>query len=90
MNRRENEPLETRALTIDEVRLISDLRIMHAKVDELFHIIATLRERYSQADIYEYSDARILGGDINRVDEIYLWFVKIKEERDRQRAKNKG
>ncbi len=83
MNRRENEPLESRALTIDEVRLVSDLRIMHSKVDELFHIIATLRERYGQGDIYEYSDARILGGDINKVDEIYLWFVKIKEELER-------
>ncbi|MGI9100866.1 MAG: hypothetical protein ACR2IF_00345 [Terriglobales bacterium] len=90
MNKRENEPLESRMLTIDEVRLVSDLRIMHAKVDELFHIITTLQERYSQTDIYEYSDSRILGGDINKVDEIYLWFVKIKEERERQRAKTNG
>jgi hypothetical protein len=72
-----------RPLTIDEVRIVSDLRIMHAKVDELFHIVQDLQRRHDQADIHTYSDKRLLTVDIQRVDEIYLWFVKLREARNR-------
>ncbi len=72
-----------RPLTIDEVRIVSDLRIMHAKVDELFHIVQELQLRHSQSDIHAYADNPLLTQDIQRVDEIYLWFVKVREQRDR-------
>jgi hypothetical protein len=75
---------ENRPLSIDEVRIVSDLRIMHAKVDELFHIVEQLRLRYDESDVNMYSDAPLLAQDIERVDEIYLWFVKLREERDRK------
>ena len=68
-------------LTIQEIRLISDLRIMHAKVDELHQIVTNLKQRHDEADICKYADAPVLADDIARVDEIYLWFVKLKEER---------
>jgi hypothetical protein len=74
---------EKRNLDIQEIRLISDLRIMHAKVDELFQIVCNLRKRHSESDIVSYADELVLTEDIQRVDETYLWFVQIKEERDR-------
>jgi ATP-dependent RNA circularization protein (DNA/RNA ligase family) len=69
-------------LDIEEVRLVSDLRIMHAKVAELREIIERLKKRDNEAAIVKYSDYELLSDDIQRVDEIYLWYVKVKEERD--------
>lgn len=68
-----------RALTIDEVRLVSDLRIMHSKVDELFQIVSNLKRRHNEASIRIYADEPVLEEDISRVDQIYLWFVSLKE-----------
>jgi hypothetical protein len=73
------------ALTIDEVRLVSDLRIMHAKVDELYQVVMNLQRRHDEDSVHAYADQPVLNEDINRVDEIYLWFVKLKEE-GRKRA----
>jgi len=73
-----------RALDIDEVRLVSDLRIMHAKIDELHGIVNNLKRRHDDGAIVEYSDRSVLDENILRVDEIYLWFVKIKEEIERR------
>ncbi len=67
--------------------MVSDLRIMHSKVDELYQIIAGLKRRYSEADVQRYADAPLLAQDIVRVDEIYLWFVKLKEEGERARKR---
>ncbi len=77
-------------LTIDEVRIVSDLRIMHSKVDELYQIISGLKQRYSEIAVQRYADAPLLAQDISRVDEIYLWFVKLKEEEDRKRRANQS
>ena len=71
-----------KTLNIDEVRLVSDLRIMHTKVNELFSIVEYLRRRHDEADIVKYADYDVLADDIRKVDEIYLWFVRVKEERD--------
>ncbi len=78
---------DERALTIEEVRIVSDLRIMHAKVDDLFHLVTQLRTRYDEAAVHKYSDPQLLAQDIDRVDEIYLWYVKLREERDRHPAR---
>ena len=72
---------EQSGLTPDEVRLIGDLRIMHAKVDELYQIVRMLAERHRTEDIREYSDHPVLAENIRKIDEIYLWFVKLKENR---------
>jgi hypothetical protein len=69
-----------RALTIDEIRLVSDLRIMHSKVDELFQVVSNLKRRHNEPAIRLYADAPVLEEDISRVDQIYLWFVSLKEE----------
>ena len=76
-----SEPVDGRWLEIEEVRLVSDLRIMHAKVDELFQIVSTLRQRHDTAAIRKYADPPVLEKDIARVDEIYLWFLALKEGR---------
>ena len=75
-----------RALDLEEIRLVSDLRIMHAKVDQLYQIVSNLRKRHNESNIIVYADQKVLAHNIHKVDEIYLWFVKIKEERDRDRG----
>ena len=71
---------EEQWLDIEEIRLISDLRIMHSKIDELHGIVESLKRRHSESSVVEYADPRVLPENISRIDEIYLWFVKLKEE----------
>jgi hypothetical protein len=78
------KPLTERPLDIEEIRLVSDLRIMHAKVDELYNVVKALKRRHEEGRIVEYSDRRLLAENISHVDEIYLWYVKLKEETERQ------
>ncbi len=72
-------------LEIQEVRLVGDLRIMHAKVDELHQIVENLKRRYNEEVIFEYADFPVLSENIRKVDEIYLWFVRLKDETARKR-----
>jgi hypothetical protein len=74
-----DQPTDGRWLDVDEVRLISDLRIMHSKVDELYHVVASLKRRNTGEDIRKYADHPVLNENIARMDEIYLWFVSLKE-----------
>jgi hypothetical protein len=67
-------------LDIEEVRLVSDLRVMHSKVNELHHIVSTLREKHDECVICKYADQSVLAENIAKVDDIYLWFVKLKQE----------
>jgi hypothetical protein len=67
-------------LEIEEVRLIADLRIMHSKVQELFEVVSVLKRGREENFIRKYADRAMLEKDIQRVDEIYLWFVRLKEE----------
>jgi hypothetical protein len=69
-----------RGLNLKEVRLIADLRIMHAKVFELFEIVSVIKRQHDESSIRKYADHMMLDQDIQRVDEMYLWFLKIKEE----------
>lgn len=72
--------MNDRNLKVDEIRLIADLRIMHSKVNELFHLVHTLKRRHPEGAIRKYADHGALEDDIKRVDEIYLWFVGLKEQ----------
>jgi hypothetical protein len=67
-------------LNIEEVRLVADLRIMHAKVHELFEVVTVLKRGHEDSSIRKYADRVMLEKDIQRVDEIYLWFLSLKEE----------
>jgi hypothetical protein len=67
-------------LDLEEVRLIADLRIMHSKVHELFEVVSVLKRGREENFIRKYADRAMLEKDIQRVDEIYLWFVRLKEE----------
>ncbi len=69
-----------RWLEIAEIRLVSDLRIMHAKVADLHQFVQFLKQHHDEAAIVKYADQPVLTEDIQHVDEIYLWFVKLKEE----------
>ena len=73
------ESNKARQLDTDEVRLIADLRIMHSKVHELFEVVSVLKRGHEESFIRQYADHAMLEKDIQRVDEIYLWFVRLKE-----------
>ena len=75
--KRTPQEVESRWLTIQEVRLVSDLRIMHAKVDEIYEIVKALRTRRDEAAIVRYADQPVLTDDIQKIDEIYLWLGRI-------------
>ncbi len=68
-----------RALDVDEIRLVCDLRIMHSKVDELHRIVERLKQRHPESDIRKYADQPVLENDIHMVDKIYLWFIGLKK-----------
>ena len=74
------QKVEDRWLEIEEVRLVSDLRIMHSKVADLYQLVQFLKHHHDEFAVVKYADQPILTEDIERVDEIYLWFVKLKEE----------
>jgi hypothetical protein len=78
-SRQLKESIKDRWLDIEEVRLVGDLRIMHSKVDELYHVVNNLRRRHNDGAVQKYADGPVLTEDINRVDEIYMWFIKLKE-----------
>jgi len=82
-----NEPTTGRGLEIEEVRLVSDLRIMHSKIDELFQVVTNLKRRHDEAAIHKYADQMVLTEDIERVDSIYMWFLMLKEEANRYASK---
>ncbi len=84
MNSKRSAKRKDESLDIEEIRLISDLRILHSKIDELYGIVENLKRRHSEGSIVEYADRAVLPENISRVDEIYLWFVKVKEEMERR------
>jgi hypothetical protein len=83
--KRNQQSVEDRWLTIEETRIVADLRIMHSKVDELYQVVAALKRHHDEAAIVKYADQPVLTEDIQKVDELYLWFVKLKEESIAQR-----
>ena len=58
------------ALGVDQIRLISDLRILHSKVDELLTIMERIRKRQDTEAVSEFADRAALTDDINAVDKI--------------------
>jgi hypothetical protein len=84
--KRTEQSVDNRWLTIGETRIVGDLRIMHAKVDELYHLVTALKRRHDESDVVKYADQPVLTEDIQMIDEIYLWFVKLKEESIAQRG----
>ncbi|MBV9479275.1 MAG: hypothetical protein JO249_00775 [Acidobacteria bacterium] len=74
------QKVEGRWLEIEEVRVVSDLRIMHSKVADLHQLVQFLKQHHDETAIVKYADQPILTEDIQQVDDIYLWFVKLKEE----------
>lgn len=71
---------DERFLRIEEIRAVADLRIMHSKINELYQVVSVLKRRHPEMAIREYADQKMLDEDIKRVDEIYLWFIGLKEE----------
>ena len=82
--------LKGRWLEVDEVRAVADLRIMHSKVDELFQICHSLMDRHDESAVVRYADLPVLAEDIRKVDELYLWFVKLRDMAELGEKKRSG
>ena len=80
---RSNDEVSDRWLDVEEVRLIADLRVMHSKVDELSQVVTNLKRRPDDDAIHKYADQPVLSEDIDRVDELYMWFLRLKEQNRR-------
>ncbi|MFL6301040.1 MAG: hypothetical protein ACJ71N_10590 [Terriglobales bacterium] len=78
-----NDNASDRWLDVEEVRLIADLRVMHSKVDELYQVVTNLKRRHDDHAIHKYADQPVLSEDIDRVDELYMWFLRLKEQNRR-------
>jgi hypothetical protein len=78
---------KSRGLAIEEVRAVADLRIMHSKVADLYQVCQSLQEQHDENAVLTYSDKKLLAEDIRKVDELYLWFIKLKEEAERRARK---
>jgi hypothetical protein len=78
-----NDNVSDRWLDVEEVRLIADLRVMHSKVDELYQVVTNLKRRHDDDAIHKYADQPVLSEDIDRVDELYMWFLRLKEQNRR-------
>ncbi len=70
-----------RALNMEEIRLVADLRAMHSKVSELHSIVECLKKRHVESDIGKHADYDLLTEDIRKAEEFYRWFVKVEEEK---------
>ena len=79
-----------RWLDVDEVRTVADLRVMHAKVDELYQICNSLQQRHDEGNIVKYADFSVLAENIRKVDELYLWFLRLREQAERSRKASNG
>jgi hypothetical protein len=79
-----NDELAGRALDVQEIRLIADLRVMHSKVDELYQVVTNLKRRHDDDAIHKYADQPVLSEDIDRVDEMYMWFLRLKDQNRRK------
>jgi hypothetical protein len=76
----EPRDVNDRWLDVDEIRLVSDLRIMHSKVSDLYQAMQSIRSRHQETSVLMYADQPLLSEEIAKVDEIYLWYVKLKDE----------
>ncbi len=79
-----------RWLDVDEVRTVADLRVMHSKVDELYQICNSLQQRHDEGNIVKYADLSVLAENIHKVDELYLWFLRLREQADRRSKASNG
>lgn len=67
-------------ISVAQVRLIADLRIMHSKTSELYSTINMIRRRHTEADVVSCGDQNALKDDIGKMEQCYGWFLKIKSE----------
>jgi len=65
------------------IRVIADLRVMHSKVDELYQVVTMLRHRHGDSDVLHYADQDVLGEDIRKIMDIYVWFNRLREKREK-------
>lgn len=69
---------------IEEVRLLSEQRVMHAKVDELYNTVQQLRRVMMKTPSSCIPICRRSPDDIQHGDEIFLCYIKLKQQADKE------
>jgi flagellar assembly factor FliW len=65
---------------VDEVRLVADLRIMHARVYEIYNVCNMIRSRHTEKKVVEYADPMVLNDDIQKMQQVSNWFLQVQGE----------
>jgi hypothetical protein len=73
MNAKRSQPsVNDGSLTIKEVRLVCDLRIMHSKVDELYQVVNALKRHHDEAAIVKYATLSARNRYGQRITSVHL------------------
>ena len=65
-------------LTLQEIRLVADLRLVHSAANNLLGIIGQIKTRHSHAKVAELADPMALLVTIREVEEVRDWLVELK------------
>lgn len=65
-------------LTLEEVRLVADLRLLHSAANNLLGIIGQIKTRHSQAKVEELADPVALLVTVREVQEATDWLTGLK------------
>jgi hypothetical protein len=65
-------------LTLQEIRLVADLRLLHSAANNLLGIIGQIKTRHSQAKVEELADPIALLVTIREVQQATDWLTGLK------------
>ncbi len=65
-------------LTLEEIRLVADLRLLHSAANNLLGIIGQIKTRHSHAKVEELADPIALLVTVREVQEATDWLVGLK------------
>jgi hypothetical protein len=71
--------MEMENLTLEEIRLVADLRLLHSAANNLLGIIGQIKTRHSQAKVEELADPIALLVTVREVQEATDWLVGLKQ-----------
>jgi hypothetical protein len=66
-------------LTLQEIRLVADLRLLHSAANNLLGIIGQIKTRHSQVKVEELADPVALLVTVREVQEATDWLVGLKQ-----------
>jgi hypothetical protein len=65
-------------LTLEEIRLVADLRLLHSAANNLLGIIGQIKTRHSQPKVEELADPIALLVTVREVQEAAAWLMGLR------------